>query len=103
MVTVPTAHNLPEEITATRQWSFLLPHHQHVLLKFIIEAHEGVATYRCLHRALGIIEISTPLSQERTARSLVEALSKELSLQELSAEEVRQLMNGEGNHVTAPR
>lgn len=64
---------------------FMLPRTGIGYLRFILESYDGLAFARTLDRQDGLVEIAFPVSRKADVDALLEALAKEVSLQEVSA------------------
>lgn len=56
-------------------------------LRFILESYDGLAFARTLDRQLALVEIAYSPSRVRDVETLLDALSKEVGLQEVAAPE----------------
>jgi len=66
---------------------FQMPRAEIGHLRFILESYDGLAFARTLDRQLALVEIAYPPSRVRDVEKLLDALSKEVGLQEVAAPE----------------
>ena len=66
---------------------FQMPRAEIGHLRFILESYDGLAFARTLDRQLALVEIAYPPSRVRDVETLLDALSKEVGLQEVAAPE----------------
>lgn len=66
---------------------FQMPRAEIGHLRFILESYDGLAFARTLDRQLALVEIAYSPSRVRDVETLLDALSKEVGLQEVAAPE----------------
>jgi len=59
---------------------FICPRRDISYLRFLLEAYDGLAFFRTLEPATGLVEVIYPGSRHRDAEDLLRALEKELQL-----------------------
>ena len=66
---------------------FQMPRAEIGHLRFILESYDGLAFARTLDRQLALVEIAYPPSRVRDVETLLDALRKEVGMQEVAAPE----------------
>jgi len=66
---------------------FQMPRAEIGHLRFILESYDGLAFARTLDRQLALVEIAYPPSRAHDVETLLDALGKEVGLQEVAAPE----------------
>ena len=77
----------PEVPGPSRVWVYRVEPRQIHYLQFILEAYDGVATLTTVDAREGRVQLAVPPGGEADARSLMEALERELGRGRLKREE----------------